>query len=117
MLCGKNFVWTSEHSLRIKPVIFVDGHQHLQHCKLALASTGRDMRPPIIAAGRAELAGKAWKTTFYPTEGEFSYTWGFENKFYLFNVIMTPNPSDETVKACRTAAEAVLNTFVLVEEK
>jgi hypothetical protein len=89
-------------------------HQTIANCMLLLVP-GASGVPGLVSEEQTELAGKSWQTRFFSTAGLMSYNWAFETNTYSFHVRVLPDSSLESIAPCRSAAEAVLDTFEMVE--
>lgn len=85
-------------------------HRQQPECSLLLIPHGIQMSPPM-QTGAIVLAGQAWETRHFPTDGMISYLPRRDGACYFFGVSYPKGASDETLAACRQAAETVIDTF------
>ena len=88
-------------------------HRQQSECSLWLIPSSTEVSPPM-QPGVATLSGQVWDTRHFPTEGLISYLPRRDGVCYFFIVYYPKGASDETLAACRQAAETVIDTFELV---
>ena len=92
-------------------------HRQLPSCALWLNAPTGEARGPMIV-DQVELAGYTWTTRSFPQEGFVSYGLDVDGDYYLF-FLLNYFEEDSTVEAiskCQSAAEAVLDTFEIVDD-
>lgn len=89
-------------------------HQRLSDCSLLLAAHGQQVAGPKIEE-RKDLAGFVWQVSHFPSEGLSSYWLESAGGCYLFEASYGAQASAESTAQCQQAADAVIDTFRLME--
>lgn len=90
-------------------------HRRISGCKLWLTAGGMGVRGPMVV-DRVELAGHTWGTKSFPQEGIISYALDIEGNYYLFVLNFSRDSEAGVASECQAEAEAVLDTFEIVDD-